>query len=294
MNSINKTIEELHYLRLKIGNIRQVLEIISLRVESQPIPFYAPLAENPDCEPVALFPMTIQPVNLNNFIVELSSEYYLEMSAKEVEKRLNDKIKELEKQEKMLEDTLKNHSEEAQKELEGDVRNITEFMTDEEYEKMKQKPKEKNQPRKIDYEAERKQMEIWAKEEEELEKAGKLTYFDLRSSRRNVDEIPMTEFTEMPAVKSTIVERKKENKEKNQLKEMKDNKSKQEMKEEANEIKEKKESVIGGAFTGGIGERKKTVKKQTTKQKTEIEQKDGLDGVKQKKVSLFKQRMGNK
>ena len=61
--------------------------------------------------------MTIQPVNLNNFIVELSSEYYLEMSAKEVEKRLNDKIKELEKQEKELEDTLKNHSEEAQKEL---------------------------------------------------------------------------------------------------------------------------------------------------------------------------------
>ena len=306
MSSVNKTIEQLHYLRLRIGNIRQVLEIISLRVESQPIPFYAPLSENPECEPVALFPMTIQPTQMNNFIVELSSEYFMEMSAKEVEKRLNDKIKELEKQEKELEDTLKKTSdrvkelvrehvkktsEEAQKELEGDVRNITEFMTEEEYQEMKKKPKEQRQISKIDYQAEYKRIAELVKEEEELEKQGRLEYFDAHTSKRVNDSIPLSEFGEMPAVKSTIVERKKDNNE------MKETKQTKEIKE-INECKEKKEiketTPIGNnAFTGGIGERKKTVKKQTMR-RSELEQQDTIEGQPQKKVSLFKQRMGKK
>ena len=96
----NKAIEELHYLRLRIGNIKQVLEVLSLRLESQPIPFYSPLSESPDCEPVALFPMMIKPTEMNNVVVQLNDEYFIQMSAKEAERHLTQKIKELEEKEK--------------------------------------------------------------------------------------------------------------------------------------------------------------------------------------------------
>ena len=111
-----------------------------------------------------------------------------------------------------MEEKLKKVSEEAQNELEGDVRNITEFMTEEEYQQMKRKEKEKKVvSKKIDYEKEKQRLHELELLEAELERSGKLEFIHQEDLYKESEEIPETEFVEMPALKSTITERKKEN-----------------------------------------------------------------------------------
>ncbi|KAL7721672.1 Uncharacterized protein QTN25_001329 [Entamoeba marina] len=196
----------LHKTRLHIGHIRQVLEIISLRTESNPIPMYAPISALRNHDPVALLPATISPQNLNTMTVQLNDEYFIELSAKETELRLNEKIKELEKEEEVLVKQLKSESEKAQNELEGDVRNITEYMTEAEYEEMMKSYKPNKGKIEVDWEKEK---EFWKKSQElenKLESLGKLEFVD--SIHQTVEEIQENEWSDLPAIKPQIMERK--------------------------------------------------------------------------------------
>ncbi|EAL45304.1 hypothetical protein EHI8A_092740 [Entamoeba histolytica HM-1:IMSS-B] len=209
---MTETLTQLHKTRIEMGSLRQVLEIISLRTETAPIPMQVPLAVDSSNEPVALFPVTVDPMKLNTFVVQLSDEYYLEMTAKEVERRLNEKIKNLEAKEKTLLDKIKNTTNEAKHNIEGDVRNITEFITEEEYQQMQQKKRPVQKTKEVDYQKEREYINELASLERELERSGKLEYVEKVGTTEEIEEIPESEFSEMPGVKATIVERKKDKK----------------------------------------------------------------------------------
>ena len=130
---------ELHKLRLKIGTLKQVIELLTFNSETQPVSMFAPIAAEEGLEPVALLPVQVKPESFNNIIYKLNDEYYVNFSVKETSLHLKERLIEYEAQEKYLENTLKQLSMKAKNKLTNNegVRNISEYMSEEEYQAIK-------------------------------------------------------------------------------------------------------------------------------------------------------------
>ncbi|ELP87784.1 hypothetical protein EIN_411370 [Entamoeba invadens IP1] len=197
----------LHNIRLQIGTVQQVLEVITLRTETAPIPMYAPISSVPEIEPAALIPVTVQPTELNNLLVQLSDEYFVQLTAKETEELLNKKIKTLQLEEEKLVAKMKEDAKTALETVSGDVRNISEFITEDEYQKMKQNRPVEKTPN-IDWAKEKARWDQAVSVEKDLESQGKLQFINKIPEDMTINEIRPEEL-ETPAVKNTIVEHKK-------------------------------------------------------------------------------------